>query len=55
MKEQPQHTEKLNRAQEILGYTFSDRSLLLAALTHPSAAEGHSISDSYERLEAIAF
>ena len=53
MKEQPEHTKKLNRAEEILGYTFSDRSLLLAALTHPSAAEGHSISDSYERLEFL--
>ena len=53
MKEQLEHTEKLNRAEEILEYTFSNRSLLLAALTHPSAAEGHSISDSYERLEFL--
>ena len=53
MKEQPEHTEKLDKAEKILGHEFSDRSLLLTALTHPSAAEGHSISDSYERLEFL--
>lgn len=53
MKEQPEHTEKLDKAEKNLGHEFSDRSLLLTALTHPSAAEGHSISDSYERLEFL--
>lgn len=53
MKEQPEHTQKLGKAEQILEYHFSNRSLLLAALTHPSAAEGHSISDSYERLEFL--
>ena len=53
MKEQPEHTEKLNKAEKILGHEYSDRTLLLTALTHPSAAEGHSISDSYERLEFL--
>lgn len=53
MKEQPEHTEKLNKAEKILGHEYSDRTLLLMALTHPSAAEGHSISDSYERLEFL--
>ncbi len=53
LKEQPEHTQRLDRAEEILGYSFEDRLLLLAALTHPSAAEGHSISDSYERLEFL--
>lgn len=53
LKELPEHTERLNQAEEILGHKFSDRSLLLAALTHPSAAEGHSIGDSYERLEFL--
>lgn len=53
MKEQPEHTEKLDKAEKILGHEFSDRSLLLTALTHPSAAEGQSISDSYERLEFL--
>lgn len=53
VKEQPEHTQRLDKAQQILGHEFKDRSLLLAALTHPSAAEGHSISDSYERLEFL--
>ena len=53
MKELPEHTERINKAQSILGYSFTDRSLLLAALTHPSAVEGHSIRDSYERLEFL--
>ena len=53
MQEQSEHTEKLDKAEKILGHEFSDRSLLLTALTHPSAAEGHSIRDSYERLEFL--
>lgn len=53
MQEQSEHTEKLDKAEKILGHEFSDRSLLLTALTHPSAAEGHSTSDSYERLEFL--
>ena len=53
MQEQSEHTEKLDKAEKILGHEFSDRSLLLTALTHPSAAEGQSISDSYERLEFL--
>lgn len=53
LKEQPEHTQKLDQAERILGHSFKDRSLLLAALTHPSAAEGHSILDSYERLEFL--
>ncbi len=53
MKELPEHTEKLDKAQVILGHEFEDRTLLLTALTHPSAAEGHSIHDSYERLEFL--
>lgn len=48
-----EHTEKLKRVESILDYTFVDDSILLAALTHPSAAEGRSISDSYERLEFL--
>ncbi len=53
LKEQPEHTQRLDKAEEILGHSFADRLLLLAALTHPSAAEGHSIDDSYERLEFL--
>lgn len=53
MKELPEHTERLNKAEAILGHKFNDRNLLQTALTHPSAAEGHSIRDSYERLEFL--
>lgn len=48
-----EHRELLSRVEETLGYTFKDPELLLAALTHPSAAEGRSLSDSYERLEFL--
>ncbi len=44
---------KLSRAQEIIGYTFEDENLLLAAITHPSAVEGRSVKYSYERLEFL--
>ncbi len=53
MKELPEHTERLNKAEAILGHKFNDRCVLQTALTHPSAAEGHSIRDSYERLEFL--
>jgi ribonuclease-3 len=46
-------TEQLDAAEEILGYHFQDREMLLRALTHPSAAEEDSIADSYERLEFL--
>ena len=44
---------KLDRAQEILGYAFQDESVLLSAITHPSATEGKSVKFSYERLEFL--
>ncbi len=44
---------KLDRAQEILGYAFEDESVLLSAITHPSATEGKSVKFSYERLEFL--
>lgn len=47
------HKDLLDSVQDSLGYQFKDPSLLLAALTHPSAAEGRTISDSYERLEFL--
>ncbi len=53
MNELPEHTKRLDKAEEILGHKFSNRSLLQTALTHPSAVEGHSIHDSYERLEFL--
>ncbi len=45
--------EKLNRAQDILGYSFKTEQLLLSAITHPSATEGRSVKYSYERLEFL--
>lgn len=46
-------SERLSRAQEILGYEFNNKVLLRAALTHPSAVEGQPVSASYERLEFL--
>lgn len=44
---------KLDLAQEIIGYRFSDEKYLLLALTHPSAVEGRTVKHSYERLEFL--
>ena len=43
----------LDKAQEILGYQFTDEQFLLSAITHPSANEGRSVRYSYERLEFL--
>ncbi|MDR1358191.1 MAG: hypothetical protein LBJ48_02380, partial [Coriobacteriales bacterium] len=50
-----QYAERLERAEQMLGYEFSDRELLLLALTHPSASEGNrnTALGSYERLEFL--
>ena len=45
--------EKLDLMQEIIQYRFNSESLLLAAITHPSATEGCSVKYSYERLEFL--
>jgi ribonuclease-3 len=45
--------DRLKRAEEALGHTFSDRGLLRIALTHPSYADEAGLSDSYERLEFL--
>ncbi len=45
--------KKLARAQQILEYQFQDPSILLAAITHPSATEGKPVKFSYERLEFL--
>lgn len=45
--------EKLDAMQEILQYRFKSESLLLSAITHPSATEGRSVKYSYERLEFL--
>jgi ribonuclease-3 len=43
----------IERAEHILGYTFKDKTLLLRALTHPSAIEEDPVQGSYERLEFL--
>ena len=45
--------ERVDRAQQIIGYTFKDQQLILSAITHPSAAEGKPVQYSYERLEFL--
>lgn len=45
--------EKLQLAQQIIGYNFKCEQLLLSAITHPSATEGKSVRYSYERLEFL--
>jgi ribonuclease-3 len=47
------NAQRIESAEEILGYTFTNKKLLLQALTHPSAAEENPIRDSYERLEFL--
>jgi ribonuclease-3 len=44
--------DKLALAEKIVGHTFSDRTLLQRALTHPSAVDD-STADSFERLEFL--
>lgn len=44
---------KVRAAERILGHSFSDRSLIESAVTHPSAVEGRPVSESYERLEFL--
>lgn len=45
--------ERLSRAEELLGHQFADRSLLEAALTHPSAVPEVRGAVSNERLEFL--
>ncbi|HAM14331.1 MAG TPA: ribonuclease III, partial [Eggerthellaceae bacterium] len=40
-------------AERIIGHHFENEQLLLSAITHPSAIEGHSATYSYERLEFL--
>ena len=44
---------KVASAEEILGYKFHSKRLLVSAITHPSANEGRSVKYSYERLEFL--
>ena len=43
----------ISSAEQVIGYTFNDKSLLLQAITHPSAADSDPIHKSYERLEFL--
>lgn len=44
---------RVAEAERICGHHFEHQELIAAALTHPSAAEGKSVSASYERLEFL--
>ena len=44
--------DRLQRAEEVLGHVFADRTLLETALTHPSHAAERNV-ESYERLEFL--
>lgn len=45
--------EYILHIEKICGHTFADKTLVCAALTHPSAIEGLPVSASYERLEFL--
>ena len=45
--------QRIETAQQIVGHTFADTSLLDAALTHPSYAEESGDHTGYERLEFL--
>lgn len=44
---------RVARAEDICGHHFNNPDLIAKALTHPSAVEGHTLEDSYERLEFL--
>jgi ribonuclease-3 len=43
----------VERAESVIGYRFKNESLLIQALTHPSAIEEDPVGGSYERLEFL--
>ena len=47
------HIDVVRRAEKMLGYEFSDKSMLESALTHPSAAMHTATTFNYERLEFL--
>lgn len=46
-------SERIRHVESISGHKFANRELVLAAITHPSAAEHLPVSASYERLEFL--
>lgn len=44
---------RIEQTEAIVGHRFSNPSLLLSAITHPSAVEGKPVKYSYERLEFL--
>jgi ribonuclease-3 len=50
---QDERTERVRQLEEIIGYCFTDKDLLIQAMTHPSAVEDNPIAGSYERLEFL--
>ncbi len=48
------HLEEITKkAESILEYSFKDKTLLITALTHPSAIQDQPSHESYERLEFL--
>lgn len=45
--------EDLKKAEQIIGYTFRDKELLVTALTHKSYVNEHDNCTSYEKLEFL--
>ena len=45
--------ERIRHLEEILDYSFANKDLAQAAITHPSAVEGQPVWRSYERLEFL--
>ena len=45
--------KRIQNIEEIVGHHFADERLVIAAITHPSAAESKLPSASYERLEFL--
>lgn len=45
--------KRVKLIEEIVGHHFDHEHLVISAITHPSAAEGKSVSASYERLEFL--
>ncbi len=49
----PAFSDRVARAEEILGYKFKDPGILEVAITHPSAGEPQERVSNYERLEFL--